>query len=212
MKKQELLEENIHKILDNTPEYKLFHVKPLYIQVQIINNLLTTFINKRAVLRKQNNSIKKSLKKDKSNKRQVVLQELSQIAYLLNHLDGLVNILIQEALLSSNKNKNTDHNYRYKARFKNLTSNLHKVKGYSLLCKYGFYNRVNNPDGCVLDHRVSIKFGKDNNISPEVLGHLANCEFLLYKDNIKKSSNCSISLEQLKKEISNFDDISIDTI
>lgn len=112
----------------------------------------------------------------------------------------------------TNQKKLDKNTYRYKARFKNLTNNLHKVKGYSLLCKYGFYNRVSNPSGCVLDHRVSIKFGKDNSINPEILGHLANCEFLLYKDNIKKSSNCSISYEKLLKEIIYFDDISMTTI
>lgn len=44
-------------------------------------------------------------------------------------------------------------------------------------------------DGAIqLDHVVSVKYGYDNNISPEVIGHLCNLEFLPWKDNRGKGS------------------------
>lgn len=114
---------------------------------------------------------------------------------------------ISDRYIESSVNKNTANTisqYRYKARFKNVSSNLNKIKGYGKLVKYGFYNRVSNPNGCVLDHRVSVKFGFDNNIDASIIGHLANCEFLTYNENAVKSKHCSISLDQLYKEIELF--------
>ena len=91
--------------------------------------------------------------------------------------------------------------YRYQCRFiveKNIISH---IKGYDLLLEYGWYNRETNLNGVVKDHRVSVKYGFDNRISPDIIGHSVNCEFLLNMDNLSKSSKCSISLEQLMKEI-----------
>lgn len=86
--------------------------------------------------------------------------------------------------------------YRYKARFVINGENISYIKGYELLQKVGFYNRINNPLGVVRDHRFSIKSGMDLNIPPEYLGNISNCEFLLFKDNLVKSSSNSISLEE----------------
>ena len=86
--------------------------------------------------------------------------------------------------------------YRYKARFNITWENIRYIEGYELLQKIGFYNRETNPNGAVKDHRFSIKSGIDNNIPPEYLGNTANCEFLSFKDNIKKSSNNSITFEE----------------
>ena len=53
-------------------------------------------------------------------------------------------------------------------------------------------------DGCYqLDHKVSIKFGFDNNVNPEIIGHINNLEFIPWKDNLSKGIGCSITLEQL---------------
>lgn len=110
---------------------------------------------------------------------------------------------VEQKLYLENKKLISPEVYRYKARF-NINKDLTKIKGYNLLVKYGFYNKNNNTTGCVLDHRVSIKYGIDNNIDPTILGHLANCEFLSYIDNLKKGSKCSISYKQLLLEINNW--------
>lgn len=96
-------------------------------------------------------------------------------------------------------------NYRYRARFDlgNIKV-LPLIKGYKLLQKYGYYNKVSNPLGVVKDHRFSIAEGVKRNIDPAILGHLCNCEFLLYNDNLKKGKKCSITYSELLKEISNF--------
>ncbi len=94
--------------------------------------------------------------------------------------------------------------YRYLAGFEFTNNDLRKVRGYNLLCSRGFYNRETNILGVVKDHRISIKYGFENNIDPKVIGHPANCEFLYFKQNAAKSADCSITLEQLKEEIKNW--------
>lgn len=48
-----------------------------------------------------------------------------------------------------------------------------------------------------IDHRISIKYGFENNIPPFLMGNVNNLEMLPWKDNIYKSSNCSSSLDEL---------------
>lgn len=105
---------------------------------------------------------------------------------------------ITQALLASVIEDETldKKSYRYKARFIITIDNIAYIKGYELLQKFGFYNRQHNPLGVVRDHRFSIKSGIDLNIPPEYLGHINNCEFLSNKDNIIKSSNNSITLQE----------------
>ena len=91
--------------------------------------------------------------------------------------------------------------YRYLASFRITALNIRKVKGFHLLESLGWYDRETNPNGVVKDHRVSVKFGFDNQVDPEVIGHLANCEFLPVKANLAKSSSCSLTLKELREEI-----------
>jgi hypothetical protein len=91
--------------------------------------------------------------------------------------------------------------YRYLASFRINALNIRKVKGFHLLESLGWYDRDFNPGGVVKDHRVSIKYGFDNNVDPELIGHLANCEFLPVKANLAKSSSCSLTLKELRNEI-----------
>lgn len=37
-----------------------------------------------------------------------------------------------------------------------------------------------------LDHIISIKFGFDNNIDPELIGNIVNLRYVYYKDNLSK--------------------------
>jgi hypothetical protein len=107
----------------------------------------------------------------------------------------------QQWILEPEYKKSSKDKYRYLCRF-NIQSNiLPFIKGYDLLCKFGLYCKEYNPHGVVKDHRYSVAAGFKNHVSPDILKHLANLEFLLVADNIKKSDTCSVSLEQLLQEI-----------
>jgi hypothetical protein len=56
-------------------------------------------------------------------------------------------------------------------------------------------------DGWHIDHRYSIHQGFQNNISPEIIGHIANLELIPGKLNVSKQDKCSIDIEQLILEI-----------
>jgi hypothetical protein len=111
-------------------------------------------------------------------------------------LFNLLEILLDKIDREEKLDKST---YRYKASFNITIDNISSIKGYSLLQRLGFYNRNTNPDGVVKDHRFSIKSGQLLNIPPEYLGDINNCEFLTYSDNIKKSSNNSVSFDEFCK-------------
>lgn len=82
-----------------------------------------------------------------------------------------------------------------------------KIPNYNLIKEYGLYspsNKGNNLNGISKDHMVSVKYGFENNISPEIIKHPANCMLLKHSDNnIKKTSN-SITIEELIKRIEEF--------
>lgn len=48
-----------------------------------------------------------------------------------------------------------------------------------------------------LDHKYSILEGFKNGVDVEIIGDIANLEFIPWEDNLKKGSNCSITLKQL---------------
>jgi hypothetical protein len=74
-----------------------------------------------------------------------------------------------------------------------------------LLAEHGIFHPVKNPKGVSRDHKVSVKFGLDNQIDPRIIAHPANCDLLLQSDNSKKFSDCSISLEGLLCRIEEWD-------
>lgn len=55
-----------------------------------------------------------------------------------------------------------------------------------------------------LDHKVSIKYGFDNNIDPEIIGHIENLEMIPWELNRSKDINNSISLHDLQEFIENY--------
>jgi len=57
--------------------------------------------------------------------------------------------------------------------------------------------------GYDLDHKYSIYEGFVNNIDPKLIGHYLNLEIIKSKINCTKQSNCTITIEQLKKSIDN---------
>lgn len=52
-----------------------------------------------------------------------------------------------------------------------------------------------------LDHRYSTLEGFKNDVLPEVIGNIANLEFISWEENIKKGSKCSITLKELMIKI-----------
>lgn len=130
-------------------------------------------------------------------------KELTRLT-ALNHFTHQVKFLfIDKALLEQQKliNPKFGQSYRYRARFNISVPDLPNIKGYKLLQELGYYNKNNNPNGVVMDHRYSIADGIFNNVDPKILGHISNCEFLGYYDNLVKSSNSSITLDQLHSKL-----------
>ena len=52
---------------------------------------------------------------------------------------------------------------------------------------------------------VSVRFGFDNKINPEIIGHPANCQLMVHNENSSKNSECSISLDELLNRIKKWD-------
>ena len=59
------------------------------------------------------------------------------------------------------------------------------------------YHEKRSRFGYHLDHKYSITEGFKNKVPPKIIGSIDNLEFLLYTDNIKKGTSCSITLEKL---------------
>ena len=73
-----------------------------------------------------------------------------------------------------------------------------------LIEKHGWYkakNRGDNLNGISRDHKVSINYGWNNSIPPEVISHPANCQLMQYRENSSKNVKCSIDLSVLLEEI-----------
>ena len=118
---------------------------------------------------------------------------------LERHTDALIQQSVLDQQLYIDRHDKISR-YRYDARFKLTPNIISKVEGYEKLLKYGMFSS-DNPEGVVMDHRVSVKYGFDNNIPPEIIGHYLNCEFLQEKENLAKSSRCSLDIKQLKHMI-----------
>lgn len=82
--------------------------------------------------------------------------------------------------------------------FGNNPEVISAIKGYELLKEYGMYHRHRNPIGVVRDHMLSCHDGFDQHIDPKLMKHPANCEFMLHKDNARKTRKSSITKEQLQ--------------
>lgn len=75
---------------------------------------------------------------------------------------------------------------------------------FSLIENYGWYkakNRGDNLNGVSRDHMISVRYGYDNNISPDIISHPANCRLMRHNDNVSKHSKCSITIDELLTRI-----------
>ncbi len=55
-----------------------------------------------------------------------------------------------------------------------------------------------------VDHNFSIKRGFETNITPHLIGHPSNLRVISWEENLKKSNNCDITLEELINDTSTF--------
>ena len=97
--------------------------------------------------------------------------------------------------------------YKEKCKFVFNLSDYPNEFDFNLIKKYGLYkakNRGNNLEGISRDHIISIKYGFENNISPEIISHPANCRLLKHRDNNKKNIKCDITIEELLNKIKNW--------
>lgn len=105
-------------------------------------------------------------------------------------------------------NKSDREIYKQKCQFK---FNIYEFSEYfdlHLIEKYGWYsaaNRGNNQTGVQRDHMYSISDGFENNIDPILLAHPVNCELVFNFSNQRKQSTSSLSIEELKQRINDFD-------
>lgn len=75
---------------------------------------------------------------------------------------------------------------------------------FELVKKFGWYkakNNGNNLKGISRDHKYSCNEAFHNLIDPYLISHPANCQLLQHNKNISKLDKCSITLEELKNNI-----------
>lgn len=93
--------------------------------------------------------------------------------------------------------------YRNNCRFSFSLSEFPKWFECDIILKYGWYSN-SNTTGVSRDHMISVMYGFENGINCNLLSHPANCSLILHSDNQKKGTKCSISIEELKDNIREF--------
>jgi hypothetical protein len=105
------------------------------------------------------------------------------------------------------KTKDIENNYRDYRELCSFKFNLDDFKeefDFGIIEKYGWYkakNNGDNPNGVSRDHKVSVKYGFENKINPEVISHPANCQLMQQFKNSKKGRKISISIDELMNDI-----------
>jgi len=100
--------------------------------------------------------------------------------------------------------------YRYQTRFTFCITDYADwfMDASALIKQYGWYsaaNRKNNLEGCSRDHLYSVSDGFKNGVDPKILAHPANCRIIPHRTNQNKHSKSSITLEELMKRITMFE-------
>ena len=97
--------------------------------------------------------------------------------------------------------------YRNQCSFKFGISSYPDEFNFNLIKENGWYkakNHGNNLSGVSRDHMYSGKEGFMNKIDPYLISHPANCQLLVHSKNVSKYDNCSITFEELKKRVDNW--------
>ena len=122
---------------------------------------------------------------------------------------GIKRRSIKESLLNYNRSigreLTSEKDIYYKnCQFKFDVFKHTKILGYELFKEHTWYHPINNVNGLTRDHMMSISYGYEHGIDPEMISHPANCQIMLALDNFKKNYKTSITYEQLKERIENW--------
>lgn len=102
---------------------------------------------------------------------------------------------------TENRNKKSDLElYRSACSFNFSLKDFPDEFDFSLVESNGWYrakNHGNNQNGISRDHKISVKYGFENGIDPNIISHPANCQLLPHTANVSKGKKCSITLENL---------------
>ena len=105
-------------------------------------------------------------------------------------------------------NRTAFENYKAKCLFTFDIFDYPEYFDLSLIKEHGWYspsNKGNNLDGVSKDHKYSVKQGFIDSIDPYYISHPANCDLILHRQNQKKRTKCSLTFEDLKKSIEEFE-------
>lgn len=106
------------------------------------------------------------------------------------------------------KNMTEFNKYKSKCSFTFNLKNFPNEFNFTLINQFGWYsakNRGNNLKGVSRDHMLSIMEGFSQNIDSKIISHPANCELMIHSNNSKKWKNSSITIEELKNKIIQWD-------
>lgn len=112
-------------------------------------------------------------------------------------------------LNSIKKTKSEYEMYVKKCKFKFNVYDYPDFFDIELINNYGWYspsNKKNNLNGVSRDHCFSVKQGFEQGVNPSIIAHPANCKLLLHRDNQRKNRSCSLTIEQLMKNIESFEE------
>lgn len=107
------------------------------------------------------------------------------------------------------ENMEEKRKYRLDCSFKFNLKDYPDSFDFSLIEEYGWYsaaNRGNNLNGVSRDHMYSVMEGYRNNIDPKLLSHPANCRLMRHNDNVAKCDKSTITIEELKKRIKEWEE------
>lgn len=105
------------------------------------------------------------------------------------------------------KNMSDYQKYYKDCQFKFALNDYPNEFDFMLIEQYGWYrakNRGDNLNGISRDHMVSIKYGYENKINPEIINHPANCKLMIHNDNVRKHKTSSITIDELNERIDNW--------
>jgi len=106
------------------------------------------------------------------------------------------------------KKKMTEFNiYKSECRFNFNLKDFVEEFDFELIKKFGWYcakNKGNNLNGISRDHMFSISEGFKQKIDSNIISHPANCKLMVHSNNSSKNKKCSISLDDLKNKIENW--------
>lgn len=98
--------------------------------------------------------------------------------------------------------------YRLACKFRFSLNKYPSEFDFTLIESFGWYkaaNHGNNLYGVSRDHMVSVRYGFDNNVDPEIIAHPANCKLMQHSLNVKKYISNSITYDELLIRIKEWD-------